>query len=456
MTRRTAFTALVTLAAGAAGAAPAQAQTDAPSSFNCRGSALHLSLGGNDRLEPVVANGNPNTGGGASADFSRCGDADVGAGSTATQAGIPATVLSARTLNARTAIDPDGGQSVDQTASASAVVEDLRLPLSSGTVVVGAAAAISEARALCAAGVPQLAGSSQLTGLTLGGQSASLDQVVSAITTALEPLGPIVEVTVNEQVRDATSLTVRALHVRVLREAGGSPVADLVVAESKVVAPAGVCIRRSVDGSSTGNSEVRPCPPGSTLRTQDGLCVIVVGSGSPGSASSIVVGRPFQSPSGGRVLSLAEARRDPRFRNSPCVKAKGSPRFVVVGTNRSDRITGTNARDRILGLGGSDSVSGGRGDDCLDGGSGRDALNGGSSADRLSGGSGNDSINAAYGADRVFGGTGADAINVATAGRKARVSCGDGRDKVRFNNEERRGISRNCEVQYRFADTARR
>jgi Ca2+-binding RTX toxin-like protein len=81
------------------------------------------------------------------------------------------------------------------------------------------------------------------------------------------------------------------------------------------------------------------------------------------------------------------------------------------------------------------------------GGPGRDNLNGGSGADRMWGGSGNDTLNAAYGRDRVFGGAGRDAINVATAGPASRVSCGKGRDVVRFNRNERRRVS-GCERRY--------
>ena len=83
-----------------------------------------------------------------------------------------------------------------------------------------------------------------------------------------------------------------------------------------------------------------------------------------------------------------------------------------------------------------------------------DHLNGGPGNDYLGAGSGNDTINAAYGADRVFGGPGNDFINVATAGKKARVNCGSGRDKVRYNNEEKRYL-KGCEVKYGLQDRKR-
>jgi len=446
-------------------AAAASAQSTVPTSFfNCRASAFYTSISGNDRVEPIVANGNPRTGSGRNPDFAVCADADAGAGSTATQLGVPPEVASARTANAVTSIDPDNASPIDQRAGSSASVEDLRLALGSPSVIVGAAAANSSATARCNSTTAELAGQSQLTGLTLGGNPVTLDELVKGLTDALTPLGPIVEITPNEQVRDATSLTVRALHVKVLRDAGSTPVLDAVIAESRVVAPAGVCTRSS---GVTGSSTVRPCPPGSTLDAGRGVCLIR-GEGPGG--RDIIIGRPFEGPSGGRVDSLRDARK--RFPNNPCVKGEGAG-FVIIGTNGNDRITGTNGPDRIILRKGNDQTSSGRGSDCVDGGSGRDvitgglgndrlfgatgndAVNGSSGNDRLSGGSGNDSINGSFGADRVFAGSGNDAINVATAGRRATVSCGSGRDKVRFNNEEKRKIRSDCEIRYEFSDRPR-
>ena len=51
----------------------------------------------------------------------------------------------------------------------------------------------------------------------------------------------------------------------------------------------------------------------------------------------------------------------------------------------------------------------------------------------------------------MIGGSGRDAINVATAGPRARVSCGTGRDRVRLNNREKRRM-RGCEVRYVLRD----
>lgn len=216
-------------------------------------------------------------------------------------------------------------------------------------------------------------------------------------------------------------------------------------------------------GSGTGASQ--PCPAGAVYDAPRNLCVIrqqVAGEGD----RSVVVGRPYQGPAGGTVISLDEARK--RFGATRCLTGKG-PAFAVIGTDHADKVTGTNGRDRILTLGGNDRADGGRGDDCIDGGTGRDTLsgalgndrvfgmagpdsiNGGPGTDHLSGGAGNDTLNAAFGRDVVLGGAGSDFINVATAGPAARVSCGAGRDKVRVNYNERRRTT-GCETRYVLQD----
>ena len=198
------------------------------------------------------------------------------------------------------------------------------------------------------------------------------------------------------------------------------------------------------------------CPVGATYDVTSNLCVIE-GAASSGTTRTIV-GPPFAGPSGGTVISLAEAQdraRDGKLPHSHCLQGPG-PKYVVVGTKGNDHITGTNGADRILGLGGNDRIDGGRSNDCVDGNTGSDTLTGGEGNDRvygnagndhlnggpgtdvLSGGSGNDTINTAFGRDCVTGGSGNDAINAATAGRPATINAGTGRDKVRINRNERK------------------
>ena len=434
--------------------------------WQCRGSAAWTSVLGQNRVEPLVANGNINTANGASPDRAQCVTSETGAGNTATQLGITPDFLGAVTGKASTAIVPELGRAIDQKIAAEGRVEDLTLLLGAGGPLLGVGAANSTAAATCVPGstVPRFTGDSRVADITLGGTPIPLDNLLSALTNALNPvLGALVEVKVDERIQTANSLTIRALHVKVIRNGQPAPLVDLVVGEAKVGANGPVCDpSQQNDGSSVG----QVCPPGSVLDVPRNLCVIPAGTGGS-SLGEIIVGRPFQGPSGGTVIPIDVARR--RFGRSPCLAFGGRPLFAIVGTNRADRITGTNIADRIIGLGGNDRLDGGRGNDCIEGRTGgdnisgalgndrlfgsvgRDHLNGGPGTDYLSAGAGNDTINAAFGRDRALGGSGRDFINIATAGPAASASCGTGPDKVRINKNERRRI-RGCETVYIFND----
>jgi hypothetical protein len=432
--------------------------------WQCRGSAAFTSVAGQNRVEPIVANGNINTANGVSPDRAQCVDSEAGTGNTATQLGIDPAFLGVVTGKASTAINPDLGRAIDQAVLAEGRVEDLTLLLGAGGPTLGVGAANSTAVARCVAGnlQPQFAGDSRVADITLGGTPIPLDQLQTQLTAALNPLlGALVEIRVDERIQTADSLTVNALHVIVAR--GQTPLVDLVVGQAKVGANGPVCDpARQNDGS----GGARPCPPGSTYDQPRNLCVIPAGTGGS-SLGEIIIGRPFQGPSGGTVLPIDVARK--AFGNSPCLGFARAPKFAIVGTNKGDRITGTNGPDRIIGLGGNDRLDGGRGNDCIEGrtggdnisgalgndklygSSGKDHLNGGPGTDYMSAGSGNDSLNAAFGKDRAIGGAGRDFINIATAGPAASANCGSGPDKVRINKNERRRV-RGCEVVYVFND----
>jgi hypothetical protein len=380
--------------------------------------------------------------------------------------------------SAITRIEPRDAAPVDQRASASAAVEDLTLalPPGAGALTLRVASARAQAGGACQAGQAALGGTSQLEGVSVNGVAVPAGALQERLGTLLAPLGLVVELRVDEQLRDTTSLTQRAMRLRVLSALGSAPVLDVVAGEARVGFSEEVCDAGEqsdqgyVDvvtggggggggtgGGGAGGTTLRPCPSGSELDAARGRCVIRIQSG--GTTRTIVVGRPFEGPVGGRVLALTEARKRSKSR---CLRGTG-PAYAVLGTAKADRITGTNGRDRIVALGGNDRADGGRGADCLDGGAGRDVLsgalggdrvlggsgndniNGGPSTDHLDGGTGNDTLNAAFGRDVVLGGAGRDAINVATAGPPARVSCGSGRDTVRANRNERRRL-RGCEV----------
>jgi Ca2+-binding RTX toxin-like protein len=446
-------------------AAPAAQALTAPPVWKCRASPLYSSVAGNNRVEPIVANGNINTANGADPDRAQCVDSETGAGNTPTQLGIPQNIIGAQTTQAVTSIEPDLGRAISQTAGAVAKVENLTLQLGGVPVILGVRAAVSSATGKCVSGstVPQLTGTSNVATLTLGGQELNLDPLINAVNQLLQPLNQIIDIDQNVQIKTPTSLTQQALRVRVLPAAGGAPLVDLVVAESKVNTNGPVC-DPALQGDTPDIGQV--CPAGSTYDAPRNLCIIPAGTGGS-SLGEIIVGAPFQGPSGGTVIPIDVARR--RYGRSPCLGFSGNPKFAIVGTNKGDRITGTNIADRIIGLGGNDRLDGGRGNDCIEGrtggdnisgalgndklygSTGKDHLNGGPGTDYMSAGAGNDSINAAFGRDRALGGSGVDFINIATAGPAASANCGSGRDKVRINKNERRKI-RGCETVYVFND----
>jgi Ca2+-binding RTX toxin-like protein len=441
----------VVAALGVAGSASA-----ATAQWTCGANAVTTSVAGLDPINPVTASRTP------------CADQSVGLPNTTGAVGLAPTI-EAKTAYAITSAKPAAARPIEQGIGSAAGVEGLSLNTSGGTVVIGVDAARSEAAGTCQNGTPVLSGTSTVVGLTINGQTVKLDGLLSAVTDAISgsPLGGLVWVKLNEQVKDASGLIQRAAHIKVLDALGASPLADVIIAESRV-SSASACDPNADGnggngtGTGTGGSgsggTPQLCPTGSLLDTARGLCIIP--SAQNNGQGDIIVGKPYTGPSGGRVVALGVARK--RY-SSPCLQGPG-PKFAVIGTNKRDNITGRNDADRILALGGNDSVDGGRGNDCLDGGkgndnlsggigndkvyglSGKDHLNGGPGSDRLSAGSGDDTVNAAYGRDNVYGGPGRDYINVATAGPPAKVDCGTGRgDKVRINRNEQRRV-KHCET----------
>jgi hypothetical protein len=458
---------LVVLAASAGALAvvpSAQAFTTLPV-WKCRASPLYASVNGQNRVEPIVANGNINTANGGDPDHAQCADAETGAGNTATQLAIPQDTIGAETTSAKTVITPEVGRAIDQTVTSTAKAENLQIALPAGSPsLLGVKAATSSATGSCVSGstTPKLDGTSQVADLTVLGAAIPLDGLVGALTNALQPLGFLVDIKINEKVVGADgSLTVRALHIKILR--GTTPVVDAVVAESKVGPNGPVC---DPTKQNDGSNPTGVCPKGAELDLAQMVCVIKA-STSGSSLGDIITGKPFSGPSGGTVVPIDIARK--KYGLSPCLAAKGAPKFAIIGTNKADHITGTNIADRIIGLGGNDKIDGGRGNDCLEGrtggdtlsgglgndklygSTGNDHLNGGPGSDYQSGGSGNDTISASFGKDKIFGGSGIDFINIATAGPAATANCGSGKDKIRLNRNETKKI-KGCETVYIFKD----
>ena len=181
---------LLVVLAASAGALLSAPSADAFTSlpvWQCRGSATYTSVSGQNRVEPLVANGNINTGDGSSPDRAQCVDSETGAGNTATQLGISPNFVGAITGKASTSIDPDLGKAIDQTAGAQGRVEDLTLLVAQGGPTIGIGAANSFASGTCVSGNlnPVLDGRSDVADVTLGGQLIPLDQLADQLTKIL-------------------------------------------------------------------------------------------------------------------------------------------------------------------------------------------------------------------------------------------------------------------------------
>jgi Ca2+-binding RTX toxin-like protein len=262
----------------------------------------------------------------------------------------------------------------------------------------------------------------------------------------------------------AMDQTIGGVRVRTNQVAGDTRTAlvldvgdvEYVFGEARAAGDACASLVDGISGNGDGGGLSQVCPNGAHYDVQSNNCVIT----TAGVEKTIVIGRPYSGPSGGTLISLAEAQRmvkDGKLRDSRCLHGKG-PNYVVLASKKSDKVTGSNKSDRMLGIGGNDRMDGGRGNDCVDGGtgtdtvsggqgadtviggSGKDHLNGGQGTDKEIGGTGDDTINTGYGADRVSGGAGNDAINAATNGPAAHIDGGSGRDTVRINRNERRRV----------------
>lgn len=114
---------------------------------------------------------------------------------------------------------------------------------------------------------------------------------------------------------------------------------------------------------------------------------------------------------------------------------------LLLGDDRSERISGRAGDDRIRAKGGDDCVSGGPGDDRIGGGRGDDRLRGGRGSDLIHGRSGDDRISGGRGRDRIFGGGGDDRID-SRDGRRDVINCGRGRDLAIVDPQD---VVRGCE-----------
>jgi Ca2+-binding RTX toxin-like protein len=489
-------------------AAPGGASADTGASWHCRGSVEALftpiPIAGLDRIEPVVANGqtDPSTGFPVAGDpGATCANTDAGSPAFAFPPGSSSNV-SGRNLFASTRVSDPNAPTNTQAVSASAGVTDGSGKSPDGSFTMHVGYAHSFAAAACSGGQPQYTGGSQVDDVVMNGQKVPVDdtqnQVAQGIT---DGSGGQISVKFNEEIKTASSIIRRAVHVKM---GSGALAFEWIMGESKVSNAGDVC---------AGQTQTTPgsCPTGTTKDEASGFCVSTVEvsrgrngecpNGSVDQNGTCFVVFPVvgagETPVGGTLVPISQLKGG----DARCKKPGFGRDFAIVGTNGPDRITGTNHADRIFSFGGNDRVDGGRAADCIDGGKGkdqldggagsdlviggsaRDILNGGTKNDRLYGGSGHDVLNGGSGndrmwgesgrdklaggtgndtiwggserdyiqpgpgRDRVFGQSGPDFINVANGGPAATVDCGSGRDKVRFNRNERHKL-KGCERQY--------
>jgi hypothetical protein len=217
---------LVAVLASAALASAAQAQP----SWQCSASAASSSLAGNPGANPVVAAANP------------CVSNATGLDNLPSPLGIPADAISARTSSATTIANPENEIAARQAVGAIGRVENLavQLPPGAGTTTLGVRAANAQVSATCVAGSPVLDGSSETTGVTIGGQEVPIEQAAQQLAQQLAPLGDVVDLKFDEQVRTGSSLAINAMHLKVL-SAAGTPVLEVIAGVANVAFNGKVC-----------------------------------------------------------------------------------------------------------------------------------------------------------------------------------------------------------------------
>jgi Ca2+-binding RTX toxin-like protein len=354
------------------------AQARAAGTTSCRASAARVSLLGKVTVEPITAN--------------------AGSAPCSTQS---SDVLKPTTIGPVTA-EAVQADTADTGTIRAGVATITHPQIKLGPIAIGAQALQASAQVKCSGTTPVLSSSSRVVGLQIAGKGITLPGNDKPFTLNLGAGGKIA---VNETIIANGTITRRALdiHLPIL--------GDVVVGEASAAADSASC---------TNTVRHRICPTGSVYDAGSGFCIIPAHNG----IKVIIVGRPRQGPSGGRVIALPDARAKYK---SPCLRGKGLP-YAVVGTSKADRITGTNRSDRILLLAGNDRGDGGRGNDCIDGGSGRDRVSGALGRDRMWGDSGRDRMLGGGDGDHLVAGAGNDRVQGDSG--SDRVSAGAGNDRV--------------------------
>ncbi|MEV4422441.1 calcium-binding protein [Patulibacter sp. NPDC049589] len=384
-------------------------------SFQCRASALALTVANQPYVEPLVANGLKGSVPGPTFDKAACSNDEQGAGDVTSAVGLQGLVGTSA-VQEKTSLTPELGSSKDQTATASTTIADVDLKLlgsNPSLLKIGAVKATATAR--CVNGKAEFTGNSEITNISLLGNSVSLDGLVNGLGKALSDLGldAVVKIyPLNQVTKTADGVVVTPLRIQVL--SGGAVTGgllDLTVGETKVGQRGDACNPPADNPSDPNDGGDGICPVGSIPVGQGPRVCQIPATDRYG---LVVIGVPnsTDTPRGGRVLPLTEARRLAAaglLPNSKCLSGPGLD-YVVLGDSGADRIYGTKNRDRVLGLGGKDNLQGLDAGDCLDGGTSGDRVYGGPGNDRLYGGSGVDHVYGETGNDRIYGGSSRDGL----------------------------------------------
>jgi len=230
-------------------ASAAVAQTTAPpANYTCRASALFVKLSTQLTLEPLVANPAENP----------CKDDGATVPSLVAKDALgPNTVdATSQTAFALTNLAQAGGPTFKQTAASQSGLENLDLNLRGGALRIQAQAAYASAGARCLNGRPDFPTFVRLIGLTVNGQKVvgGTDANIPASSTLTSAFDGISDsglggvITVRTEKVYSTGVgtaqegrTVEAARVELLKAAGTTPLATVVIGQSKAGINGAVC-----------------------------------------------------------------------------------------------------------------------------------------------------------------------------------------------------------------------
>jgi hypothetical protein len=247
--RRARWLAFATVSAFAALVPTAIADTTQPV-WSCRASAGYgevPGLLGTTRVEPILANGFPNT---AAPDTGQCASTDAGVQNVNVPAGPgpnPTPLITLNAAFARTSIAPEIAAARDQTATANGgVLQPLRVVAGGLTVQADAVSATAGGSCVGTAPnrTPQFTGSSQVVNLRINGTVIQLPQNNAPLDINIPPL---IRLRLNQQTHVGGAATAdealiqRAVQVELLTVPNGAPVVNIVLGEAKADRHGAVC-----------------------------------------------------------------------------------------------------------------------------------------------------------------------------------------------------------------------